>query len=37
MLEMGVERLAQADARLHARMPRMRDSLALALEADRLI
>lgn len=36
-LELGVERLAEADARLHARMPRMRDSLALALEADRLI
>ncbi|BBD99430.1 PLP-dependent aminotransferase family protein [Sphingobium amiense] len=37
MLEVAVERLAEADARLHARMPRMRDSLAMALEADRLI
>lgn len=36
-LEMGVTRLAEADARLHARMPRVRDSLAMALEADRLI
>ena len=36
-LATGVERLAEADARLHARLPRSRDSLALALEADRLI
>lgn len=36
-LTMGVERLAEADARLHARSPRGRDSLAAALEADRLI
>lgn len=36
-LEAGVDRLVEADARLHARMPRMRDSLAMALEADRLI
>ncbi|WP_188062862.1 PLP-dependent aminotransferase family protein [Sphingobium sp. KCTC 72723] len=36
-LTMGVERLAQADAQLHARNPRGRDSLAFALEADRLI
>lgn len=36
-LTMGVERLAEADARLHARIPRGRDSLAAALEADRLI
>ncbi|MEA3389504.1 MAG: PLP-dependent aminotransferase family protein [Pseudomonadota bacterium] len=35
-LEAGVDRLVEADARLHARMPRMRDSL-MALEADRLI
>ncbi|WP_340266286.1 MocR-like transcription factor YczR [Sphingobium mellinum] len=36
-LTVGVERLAEADARLHARLPRMRDSPAAALEADRLI
>ncbi|WP_456154404.1 MocR-like transcription factor YczR [Sphingobium cloacae] len=36
-LALGVERLAQADARLHARMPAGRDAAALALEADRLI
>ncbi len=36
-LTLGVERLAEADARLHARLPRGRDSLAAALEADRLI
>ncbi|MCP1470158.1 DNA-binding transcriptional MocR family regulator [Sphingobium sp. OAS761] len=36
-LETGVERLVEADARLHARQPRGRDPLALALEADRLI
>ncbi|MEJ7935745.1 PLP-dependent aminotransferase family protein [Sphingobium sp. AN558] len=36
-MAMGVARLAEADARLHARAPRGRDSLALALEADRLI
>lgn len=36
-LTLAVERLAEADARLHARMPRGRDSLAAALEADRLI
>ncbi|MDT7534126.1 PLP-dependent aminotransferase family protein [Sphingobium sp. SA2] len=36
-LATGIERLAEADARLHARLPRSRDSLALALEADRLI
>ena len=36
-LTVGVERLAEADARLHARLPRGRDSLAAALEADRLI
>jgi DNA-binding transcriptional MocR family regulator len=36
-LSAAVERLAQADARLHARFPRTRDSIALALEADRLI
>jgi DNA-binding transcriptional MocR family regulator len=36
-LTTGVERLAEADARLHARLPRGRDSLAAALEADRLI
>lgn len=36
-LTIGVERLAEADARLHARLPRGRDSLAAALEADRLI
>jgi len=36
-LTMGVERLAEADARLHARTPRGRDSVAAALEADRLI
>jgi hypothetical protein len=34
---MGVARLVEADARLHARTPRGRDPLALALEADRLI
>ncbi|MGE4321482.1 MAG: PLP-dependent aminotransferase family protein [Sphingobium sp.] len=36
-LSMGVERLVEADARLHARLPRVRDPLALALEADRVI
>lgn len=36
-LTLGVERLAKADVRLHARLPKGRDSLALALEADRLI
>ena len=36
-LDMGVARLVEADARLHARTPRGRDPLALALEADRLI
>lgn len=36
-LEMAVIRLAAADARLHARNPRSRDSAAWALEADRLI
>ena len=36
-LTSGVERLAEADARLHARLPRGRDSLAAVLEADRLI
>ena len=36
-LTMGVERLVEADARLHARLPRARDSVAAALEADRLI
>ncbi|MGB3929137.1 MAG: PLP-dependent aminotransferase family protein, partial [Sphingobium sp.] len=36
-LEAGVERLVEADARLHARSPKLRDSPALALEADRLI
>jgi len=36
-LATGVERLVQADAHLHARTPRGRDLLALALEADRLI
>lgn len=36
-LETGIERLAAADARLHARMPGGRDSFAFALEADRLI
>ena len=36
-LTMGVERLAEADARLHARTPRGRDSVVAALEADRLI
>ena len=36
-LDVGVERLVEADARLHARLPKGRDSLALALEADRLI
>ena len=36
-MAMGVARLAQADARLHARAPRGHDALALALEADRLI
>lgn len=36
-LTMGVERLAEADARLHARTPRGRDLVAAALEADRLI
>jgi len=36
-LEAGVERLVEADARLHARMPKGRDSLAMALDADRLI
>lgn len=37
MLTGAVERLAEADARLHVRRPRARDPLALALEADRLI
>jgi len=36
-LAIGVERLVEADARLHARMPKGRDSLAMALDADRLI
>lgn len=36
-LTLGVERLAEANARLHARLPKGRDSLAAALEADRLI
>lgn len=36
-MAIGIERLAEADARLHARMPGGRDSLAMALEADRLI
>ena len=36
-LEAGVARLVEADARLHARLPRGRDSFALAMEADRLI
>jgi DNA-binding transcriptional MocR family regulator len=36
-LEAGVERLVEADTWLHARTPRHRDALALALEADRLI
>ncbi|MET0248291.1 MAG: PLP-dependent aminotransferase family protein [Sphingobium sp.] len=36
-MDVAVGRLAEADARLHARAPRPRDSLALALEADRLI
>ncbi len=36
-LAVGVERLAEAEARLHARTPRGRDPLAMALEADRLI
>ncbi|WP_257539431.1 PLP-dependent aminotransferase family protein [Sphingobium sp. CFD-1] len=36
-LAIGVERLAQADARLHARTPAGGDTPALALEADRLI
>lgn len=36
-LTMAVERLAEADARLHVRAPRARDAVAVALEADRLI
>jgi len=36
-LAMGIERLVEADARLHARLPKGRDSLAMALDADRLI
>lgn len=36
-LAMGVERLVEADTRLHARTPRAPDSPAFALEADRLI
>lgn len=36
-LATGVERLAEADARLHARLPRGRDWLAAALDADRMI
>ncbi|WP_031298408.1 MocR-like transcription factor YczR [Sphingobium lactosutens] len=36
-MEAGVARLVEADARLHARLPRGRDSFALAMEADRLI
>jgi DNA-binding transcriptional MocR family regulator len=36
-LDIGVARLVEADARLHARQPRGRDSLDMALEADRLI
>jgi DNA-binding transcriptional MocR family regulator len=36
-LTAGVERLVEADARLHARAPRGRDALAAALDADRLI
>ncbi|MET0370882.1 MAG: PLP-dependent aminotransferase family protein [Sphingobium sp.] len=36
-LAAGVERLAEADARLHARAPRARDAMAVALEADKLI
>lgn len=36
-LDLGIARLAEADARLHVRMPRGRDPLAFALEADRLI
>ncbi|MEJ7925981.1 PLP-dependent aminotransferase family protein [Sphingobium sp. AN641] len=36
-LALGVERLAAADARLHARAPVARDAMALALEADRVI
>ncbi|WP_030539023.1 PLP-dependent aminotransferase family protein [Sphingobium sp. DC-2] len=36
-LTSGVQRLAEADARLHARLPRGRDSVAAVLEADRLI
>ncbi|NML11819.1 PLP-dependent aminotransferase family protein [Sphingobium sp. AR-3-1] len=36
-LDIGIERLVEADARLHARLPKGRDSLAMALDADRLI
>jgi DNA-binding transcriptional MocR family regulator len=36
-LALGVERLAAADTRLHARPSAGRDSFALALEADRVI
>lgn len=36
-LDVGVERLVEADQRLHARTVRGRDPVALALEADRLI
>jgi DNA-binding transcriptional MocR family regulator len=36
-LTLCVDRLAEADARLHIRAPRSRDALAVALEADRLI
>lgn len=36
-LSQGVERLVEADARLHARLPRGRDPVAAELEADRLI
>lgn len=36
-LALGIERLAAADARLHARAPTGRDSFAMALEADRVI
>lgn len=36
-LDAAVDRLVDADARLHVRAPRAQDSLALALDADRLI
>lgn len=36
-MDLAIDRLVEADARLHARAPRPRDPLALALEADRLI